>query len=279
MSLIKHSFLFLLILVLNNCGSKNTTYKVKGTIRSMDLSIKEVTIAHDTIKNLMLPMVMPFRFSDKNEMIELKTGDSVHFDFIWGEKEVFAKNFTFIGPGFIPDKDDFFSDEYSEKKIGSIIDDAQLLNLDSSIVRLSDSDGDYRFISYIFSRCPMPNLCPAVFMKNKILSESFRDNNNLKFILVSFDYKFDTPSVLKSTYGPSIEGSPNIEIWSSTGYISDVYQLVKQTGGDFWGIEKEKIGHTLVSVLIDPERKILGSWEGDKWPAKQVENSIKLLLK
>ena len=116
-------------------------------------------------------------------------------------------------------------------------------------------------------------------MKNKILSESFRDNNNLKFILVSFDYKFDTPSVLKSTYGPSIEGSPNIEIWSSTGYISDAYQLVKQTGGDFWGIEKEKIGHTLVSVLIDPERKILGSWDGDKWPAKQVENSIKLLIK
>ena len=107
----------------------------------------------------------------------------------------------------------------AEKSIGSTIDDVSLLNLDSVNVSLSQTDGKYRFISYIFSRCPMPNLCPAIVLKNAALAHQFPE---VEFIMVSFDYKYDTPAVLKKAYGPSVINYRNWDVWSSIGRIEDV---------------------------------------------------------
>lgn len=266
------SFIFI-----TGCSNSDSVYLVKGTIQEIRLEDNEVIIAHDSIRDLMSPMIMPFPISADNKMNGLKKGDSVHFEFQWSETIVQAKNFKLIGDGHLPIVDDFFDDEFSEKKIGETLDDVTLLNMDSNEVKLENYD-QYLFISYIFSRCPMPNLCPAIFMKNKIMANQFIDKKNIKFILVSFDYRYDTPSVLKSIYGSSIENNSNIEIWSSVGRIEDIYKLVKQSGGDFWGIEKGKIGHNLTSVLINPDKKILGVWKGDKWNANHVSNSISMII-
>ena len=263
-----------------NCGSNEKIYPVKGTIYEVKLDSLIITIAHDTIPDLMMPMVMPFNLKNPKDIVGLSIGDSVHFDFIWADTVTYAKNFRIVGKGTLPEDDDgFFDDEYSMKRIGQLLDNVTLLDLDSSRVQLSDSDGKYRFLSYIFTRCPMPNMCPAVVIKNNYLSESFSDNENIDFIMVSFDYINDTPSVLKEFYGSTVMGHNNWKVWSSTGRIDDVYRLAKQSGSNFWGIEEGKIGHTLRSVLIGPNREVLGSWPGDNWKAGDVKNAIELLIK
>ena len=261
-----------------DCGSNEKIYPVKGTIYDVIPDSLIITIAHDTIPDLMMPMVMPFRVLTQKELEDLSIGDSVHFDFIWADTVTYAKNFRVIGKGTLPEDDGFFDDEYSVKRIGQLLDNVTLLDLDSSWVQLSDSDGRYRFLSYIFTRCPMPSMCPAVVIKNNYLAESFSDHENIDFIMVSFDYIYDTPTVLKDFYGSTIQGHNNWKVWSSIGRIDDVYRLVKQSGGDFWGIEEGRIGHTLSSVLIGPDRVVLGLWQGDKWQSGQVKNAIELLM-
>ena len=71
----------------------------------------------------------------------------------------------------------------------------------------------------------------------------------------------------------------NWDVWSSNGKIEDVYRLVRQSGGNFWGIEQEKIGHTLSSVLIGRNRELIGVWKGENWKVDEVGNAINLLLK
>ena len=240
---------------------------------------KRVTIAHDTIPDLMMPMVMPFPVLDQEELEKVAIGDSVHFEFVWSDTLPYARKFEIIGKGNLPEVDDFFNDEFTEREIGQTLDDVTLLSIDSNEVKLSDSDGHYRFISYIFTRCPMPNMCPAVVMKNRYLLERFSKKDSIDFILVSFDYKHDTPSVLDQNYGSSIEEQDNLKVWSSRGHMDDVYRLVRQSGGDFWGVEEDKIGHTLRSVLLGPNRELLASWEGDDWKVKQVERGIEMFMK
>ena len=268
--------LFLLTVLSLGCGDGAQVYKVVGTVRSIKLDEQKAIIAHDTIPNLMMPMIMPFFIPDLEELDKIEIGDSVHFEFIWNDTKPFSRNFTIVGRGHIPDHDDFFDDEFSEKSIGSTIDDVSLLNLDSVKVSLSQTDGKHRFISYIFSRCPMPNLCPAIVLKNAALAHQFPE---VEFIMVSFDYKYDTPAVLKKAYGPSVINYRNWDVWSSIGRIEDVYRLVKQSGGNFWGVEQEKIGHTLSSVLIGRNRELLGIWKGEDWKVDEVSNAINLLLK
>jgi len=264
-----------------NCGSPGEVFPVKGTVHRVLPDSMEITIAHDTIQNLMMPMVMPFKVQDLKQVDGLSIGDSVHFEFVLWDTFAFARNFKVVGKGKLPDvqEDDFFEkEEYSSRDIGEILDDVSLLTLDSTEVRLSESDGKYRFISFIFTRCPMPNMCPAIVIKNNFLSESFSDHENIDFIMVSFDYIYDTPSVLKEFYGLTILGHNNWQVWSSIGRIDDVYRLVKQSGGDFWGVEEGKIGHTLSSVLIGPDRVVLGLWQGEKWQSGQVKKAIDLLM-
>ena len=271
-------YFFVLFLSLN-CGSPEKVYPVKGTIYGILPDSMEITISHDTIQNLMMPMVMPFKIIDLNEISTLVIGDSVHFDFIFSDTFAFAKDFKIVGKGAqLVEDDSFFDDEYSVKKIGQTLDNVTLLDLDSSLIELSNSDGRYRFISFIFTRCPMPTMCPAVVIKNHFLADSFSNNTNIDFIMVSFDYKYDTPTVLKEFYGSTLLGYNNWYIWSSSGRVNDVYTLVKQSGGDFWGVEEGKIGHKLCSVLIGPDRVILSSWKGDKWKTNQVKNAIEILM-
>jgi protein SCO1/2 len=255
---------------------------VKGTIFEIKPDSMMIVIAHDTIPDLMYPMVMPFDLKDLKEIEGLSIGDSVHFEFVWGNTSTWARRFKIVGKGNLPidEEDDFFEDEdYSERDKGDIIDDVTLLDLDSSLVRLSDSDGKYRFLSFIFTRCPMPNMCPAVVIKNDYLAKAYKDRNDIEFVMVSFDYKHDTPTVLKDFYGPTIDRFDNWKVWSSTGHIEDVYRLAKQSGCNFWGIEENKIGHTLRSILIGPNREVLGNWLGDNWKAGNVKTAIELLMK
>lgn len=268
-------------LVLFSCGIAEKSYLVKGVIHEINISEKSIIIDHDTIPNLMMPMVMPFTVKHVSQLDDLSIGDSVHFDFVWADAFTYARDFKIVGKGKLPDYEDndfFEDDEYSEKKVGEIIDDVTLLDLGGSEVKLSDSDGNYRFISFIFTRCPMPNMCPDVLIKNNYLVQSFSDRDNIDFIIVSFDYKYDTPRILNEYYGPTISGHKNWYVWSSTGKVSEVYRLTKQVGCEFWGVDENNIGHNLRSVLLGPDRKILGMWPGTDWKAGEVKNAIQVLM-
>jgi protein SCO1/2 len=278
----KNLILLIFTLAVFNCGSPEKVFPVKGTIYEIKPDSMLIIIAHDTIQNLMMPMTMPFDLKDLDEVEGLSIGDSVHFEFAWGDTSTWARNFKIVGQGKLPEveEDDFFEDEnYSERDIGETLDDVALLDLDSALVHLSDSDGKYRFLSFIFTRCPMPNMCPAVVIKNDYFVKSFKDRNDIEFVMVSFDYKYDTPRVLKDFYGSTISDHDNWKVLSSTGRIEDVYRLAKQSGCEFWGIEENNIGHTLRSVLIGPNREMLGSWAGDNWKAGNVKTAIELLMK
>ena len=65
---------------------------------------------------------------------------------------------------------------------------------------------------------------------------------------------------------------------SSYKKAEEIYKLGKQSGCEFWGIEKNKIGHTMQSILINKDLKILGKWPGEDWKVKMAENSIRLFL-
>ena len=58
-------------------------------------------------------------------------------------------------------------------------------------------------------------MCPAVVIKNGVLARKFKDSSKLKFIMVSFDYIYDTPAILDSYYGNIIKDYPNWMVWSS----------------------------------------------------------------
>jgi protein SCO1/2 len=122
-------------------------------------------------------------------------------------------------------------------------------------------------------------MCPAVVIKNGVLARKFKESSKLKFIMVSFDYIYDTPAILDSYYGDILKDYPNWMVWSSVKNISDLYTLTSEVGSSYWGIEENNIGHNLRSVLIGPDRKLLKVWEGDEWLAGEVGEELNNYIK
>lgn len=266
-------YLILTLLIFFSCENSKKSYPVIGVVTDLKIEEKVIIIDHDSIPNLMMPMVMPFNIIDESDIEDLSIGDSIHFEFVMNDTFPYAENFISYGKSTKTVYVDMNieEDDFDLKNIGSIISDVSFFNLDSTKINLSDSDGEYRFISFLFSRCPMPNMCPALVIKNEYLAKSLK---NVDFILISFDYIHDTPSVLNDFYGSAVSGYENWNVWSSYDNMNSIFMLTKQIGCKFWGIENNNIGHNMRSILIGPNRELLFIWEGDKWKAEEIKNEI-----
>tara|TARA_B100000579_G_scaffold295064_1_gene245268 strand:+ start:1024 stop:1869 length:846 start_codon:yes stop_codon:yes gene_type:complete len=267
--------------LLVSCSKKHKEYDVFGIIQKINSDQKTIIVDHDSIPGFMMPMVMPFNFQDKKDIIGINVGDSVKFRLVLTKKNSYATNFIKLGSVFLGNsEDDFWEDEeFSQKNIGDFISDVNLVDINDGDIYLSSLNKKFKFISFIFTRCPIPNMCPAVVIKNGVLANNFRRNKDIELIMVSFDYIYDSPEILKEFYGESINKYENWRVWSSQNKISDLYTLSSEIGCQFWGIEENNIGHNLRSALIGPNMELLKVWEGDEWLAKNVTRDIKDYMK
>ena len=272
------SLIILLLLIVIGCSK--ISYPVRGTILEVRKESNEFLINHDDIPGFMMAMTMPFTLSDSLDIDRYSIGDSVKFRLVIENQTAVATQFHLEGKINLPESaDGWKDDEYTPLEIGEIFDDVSFLDLDSNIMSLSSNDGKFRFISYIFTRCPMPNMCPAVVTKNQYLAQVFSENSDIEFILVSFDYVYDTPTIIKSTYGSLLEANPKLKAYSSFGHLNDIFTLAGQSNVSFWGIDENDIGHTLRSVLLDPDRRLLKVFDGTDWRPEAAERDIRNILK
>jgi len=272
---------FLLFINIIACSEK-TTYSVIGTVSDIQMEEKTIIVRHDSIPGLMMSMTMPFHVKHIKEIEHLTLGDSIHFDFIWMDDSPYIENVNVVGKGARFDEndvDDFWEEESFKKSLGDIIDNGSFLNEKGELVQLSESDGSFRIISFIFSRCPMPNLCPAIVFKNQYLASAFKDHNQVELIMISFDYAYDSPKILMEKYGSAVSPFPQWHIWSSQNHSSDIMWLAKQTGFEFWGVEQNQIGHNLRTIILDPNRRWIKTYVGDQWRGKDIKNDLLQIMK
>ena len=279
LELLLMKYLSLIILFILLLGCNNKTFPVKGTILEIHNETQKFLIHHDEIPGFMMAMTMPFMLKDSIDLIKFSVGDSVHFQLIMDGNQAIASSFQLKGKGTLPDYNNNWDDEYTPLDIGEIFDNATFLDLDSNDVSLSYSDGKFRFISYIFTRCPMPDMCPAVVAKNRYLAETFSETTKIEFILISFDYNYDTPSMMKSIYSSHAESYANMNFYSSFGHLNDIFMLAGQSFVSFWGVDENDIGHTLRSVLLDPDRRLLKAYDGTDWRPEAAERDIRNIMK
>jgi protein SCO1/2 len=277
----KKQIIYLFIPVFFSCSEAYKVYEVTGVVLDMDENANSILVDHDSISGFMMPMVMPFKIKNKTILKNITIHDSISFDFIITEKTSYAENFKKLGKSFLKFEEDEFweDDEYQQKEIGQELSEVNFIDTKRDLTSLNQLRDSYIFISFIFTRCPVPNMCPAVVIKNGVLARKFKDSSKLKIIMVSFDYIYDTPAVLDSYYGNIIKDYPNWMVWSSVKNISDLYTLTSEVGSSYWGIEENNIGHNLRSVLIGPDRKLLKVWEGDEWLAGEVGKELNNYMK
>ena len=282
-----YKVIILTILCFTACHKQNDkpiSYPFKGVIIDIFNSEHKMMIKHDEVPGFMMEMTMMFNIDSSINLNDYSIGDSLNFNFYVLEQEkrpakTWASQIKIVGHRNLKDEeiiDDFFNED-GVIKIGDKISNYIFLDLNENEINLDTFNGKLKLISFIFSRCPMPNFCPAVIWKNQYLINQFSENNNIEFIIISFDYKYDTPNVLKEAYGNIFEDYSNIHFLSSYGYKENIIKLTSEVGLGFSGIDESDprdINHTLKSVLLNPAGVLISSYSGDNWLPKEVEKNI-----
>ena len=284
--------ILILLFILFSCSeqkNQSKSYPFKGVIIDIFKEQKKMMIKHDEVPGFMMEMTMMFNIEPSIDFELFEVGDSLNFNFYIleeknGPAKTWADQIKVVGHRELTEFevfDDFFEQDETIQ-IGEKVSNFKFLNLDGEEIQLNAFNQKLKFISFIFSRCPMPTFCPAVMMKNQYLASAFKENNNIEFIIISFDYNYDTPEVLKNAYSAIFSDYNNTQILSSYGYKDEVLKLTMEAGLGFSGIDEgdpRDINHTLKSLLLDPEGILIESFGGDSWLPKEVESQIKNSLK
>jgi protein SCO1/2 len=133
-------------------------------------------------------------------------------------------------------------------------------------------------ITFIFTRCPIPNFCPLMNRNFGELQSAIKGGAGAlattRLLSISFDPEFDTPAVLKEMAGH--EGA-DPAIWNfATGEKPEIVRLTK---GFSVLVQPEAgtISHGLATALVDGEGRIVEIWRGNGWkPAEVVEKIASL---
>ena len=213
------------------------SFSARGIVRQLDADGGTVTIEHEAITNYMAAMTMPFRASNPKELADIHPGDQVSFRLQITETDSWVDQIRKTGIH------NAITTNAAVPEIASPATNSarhplfayKFTNELGQAVSLNQFDGQALAISFIFTRCPIPNFCPRL-SKNfeeaeKKLSQSPNAPTNWHLLSVSFDPEFDTPTVLK-TYADQFHYDP--KHWTFlTGPRDKIAELAHLSGVTF----------------------------------------------
>lgn len=162
-------------------------------------------------------------------------------------------------------------------EIGQAVPNFTLLDQNRANVSLSEFGGKVVAITFIYTRCPLPNFCFRMSNNFGVLDRRFADRmgKDLVLLSVTFDPEHDTPQVLADyarTWTKDATG------WHFlTGPAADVKGLSAEFGVTAWQ-DEGLMTHSLHTVVIDRRGHIAANLEGNEYSAKQLGDLVQAVL-
>jgi protein SCO1/2 len=266
-----------------NAGVK--TFVVRGQVRSLDLTHRTVRITHEAIPDYMPAMTMPFEVKDVAVLNGLAPGDEVQFELAVTDDDSWIARVQKLGsaaPAEAAAAADAsaatLADREAERvQVGETVPDFQLVDQDGRAVRLSDYRGRAVVLTFIYTRCPLPNFCPL--MSKHFAELEQRLNKELPgryhLLSISMDPEFDTPAVFKE-YASRYEACAADWTFATgdAGQIDTVAQLL----GLYYVRENGLISHDLRTALIGPDGRLVHLWKSNVWTPYEVQRMVRETL-
>jgi len=266
-------------------NSSYKVYKLRGKVVRTDSAKGEVTVDHEAIPGFMDAMTMPYQLKDANIASELHPGDVItadllvphdpNADFLLDHIVVVAQ----AKPDYRP------TVEYHVPTAGDQVPDFRLRNQDGRAIRLAQFKGQALLVTFIYTRCPLPNFCPRVTRNfaeiEKQLAITPAALAKTHLICVSFDPENDTPERLRA-YGATYIGSDAKTAFAHWDFaVPDKAVLGEMAKFFDVGLTNESDGtitHTLSTTLIGPDGKVVRFYPGNEWTVEQVLGDVRQVL-
>ncbi|HTS67888.1 MAG TPA: SCO family protein [Terriglobia bacterium] len=255
-------------------------FDIHGKVVGVDKNAATVTLAHDAIPGYMAAMTMDYPVKDKWAFDVLKPGQTVRATLVVAADRAWLEGIVIAEEGK-PAPNSPVTQESSRGPLGQEVPDFALVNQDGKRIHLHQYHGKTLLLTFIYSRCPLPNYCPLM-SKNfaQILAQVRRDpklSPSTYLLSISIDPDYDKPAVLRA-YGTECTGDPHpFDQWEfASGTPEQVRKVAEFFGLKYW-TENGQIIHALVTALIGPDGKVVKIYGGNDWQPAEVLADLKAL--
>jgi len=273
-----------LALALLGCGRSTNLdegadhYDTRGVVRGFSPDRSTIEIQHENIPNFMPSMTMPFVARDPKQIADLKSGDPISFRMTVTEKDFWIENVKKIRREEVnvaePKQTSSVSTGGEARlKEGDEMPAFSLTNQNGERVSLDTFHGQPLVLTFVFTRCPVPNFCPRMSNNFEELQAAIKASGGTlattRLLSITLDPDYDTPKVLNDYAAFHHADS---KIWSfATGDEKEIDSLTRAFSV-YRQNEGGTISHGLATALINPNGTLERIWRGNAWtPAEVIE--------
>lgn len=263
--------------------SSARSYEVRGIVRGFAPDRSTVSIEHEDIPGFMPSMTMPFSVKEQKDIAGLKIGDGISFRMIVTEKDLFLDQVKKIPANEVhvaqPSPTVSAASKNAERlREGDIVPFFALTNQDGARVTSDIFRGQPFVLTFIFTRCPVPNFCPRISNNFSELQSAIQSEAALagkaRLLSITLDPQFDTPEILKSY---AEHQKADVRIWTfATGTQAEI-DMLTQSFAVFVQPEGGTISHGLATALIGPDGSVMKIWRGNSWTPSEVIDELRKL--
>jgi protein SCO1/2 len=252
-------------------------YELTGQILAVDTARNEVLIKHESIRNFMPAMTMPFMVKDPSLLAGREPGDLVTATLVVGETSAHLSSLTRTGYAKL-EAPPVVSDSPRVLMPGEPVADALLVDQQEQARPFSSFKGHRVAITFMFTRCPLPDFCPLMdrnFVAVQNTIKGAADMRDVRLITMTLDPEFDTPAVL-SRHAARLKADP--AIWSFvTGEPKTAADFARQ-----FGIYTERdlgtganLTHNLRTAVVDADGRMVKVHSGNDWTPADLVADLK----
>ncbi len=258
----------------DRAGSDKKVFQVRGVVQKpMPGDASMMIIDHEEIPGYMPRMIMPFKAKDPAEFAKLEPGMVVTFDYHVVADESWVTGVVVTGEKGEITLDERKPDAEKLAKPGDRLPEVTFLDESGKPVTLADYEGMPVALTFVFSRCPVPEYCPR--MMNQFaaviaaLEKEPKAPAKYRLLTISFDHEHDRPGILRAwaaAFGYR-EGMP----WSllSSEDPGPIEKLAGPTGLRY-GEANGTIQHNLRTLVLNPDGTIRRLFTDESWRVEEM---------
>jgi protein SCO1/2 len=257
-------------------------YPLAGRVEAVDPANGRASVSHEDIPGFMPAMTMEFTILDAAVLAARRPGDRIRATLvIAADNRSWLEGVTVTGHAPVPTSPS--ASPAAGGKPGDPLPAVTLLDQDGQALELSSYRGQALAVTFIFTRCPMPEYCPMITSRFAEAARALAADpvlrDRARLLSVSFDTRFDRPPVLRD-YGARFQPKsvPPFTLWRlATGEPEQVRRLAQFAGLDYVE-EQGTFTHTMRTAVVGPDGRLRSLRRGSDWPAAGLVADLRAAL-
>jgi protein SCO1/2 len=250
-------------------------HPLAGKVVEVDVAGRTITIAHGDIPGLMPAMTMPFVVLEKDAALlkAMGPGDEVTASLVSRDSRFWLEDLVVVRKG-TPDPNAKPAAHAHQAKPGDALPAVALVDQDGRAFRLADLRGKAVALTFVYTRCPLPDYCPLM-MRNFELAESLLIadatlRGRTRLVTLSFDPKHDTPEVLRRFGGVFQKTSQPFTHWTLATGKQDALRTLGEALELDYVEESQSFTHNLRTAVVGPDGKLRRLFRGNEWKPEEL---------